>query len=100
MAKLIDQRRAIRLLTTDGWTKGRGGKHAVKMEKDGKRPITLPHHHGQPYSKGLSAAIMKQAGLTTTEKSRCASRSASTTKGRSTGQRSQNSRDASRQAEL
>jgi len=41
----------------------RGGKHVVKMEKEGQRPITLPHHHGKTYGKGLTAAILKQAGL-------------------------------------
>ena len=42
MAKLLNQRRAIRLLTNDGWTETRGGKHVVKMVKDGQRPVTLP----------------------------------------------------------
>jgi len=41
----------------------RGGKHVVKMEKEGSRPITLPHHRGKSYSKGLTAAILRQAGL-------------------------------------
>ena len=62
MAKLLNQRRAIRLLTNDGWTETRGGKHVVKMVKDGQRPVTLPDSHGQSYSKGLSAAIVKQVG--------------------------------------
>ncbi|MGZ6617301.1 MAG: type II toxin-antitoxin system HicA family toxin [Solirubrobacteraceae bacterium] len=99
MAKLLDQRRAIRLLTNDGWTESRGGKHVVKMVKDGQRPVTLPRNHGQPYSKGLSAAIVKQAGVKSSENSKCASRSSSTTTARSTGQRSPSSPDASRQAE-
>lgn len=41
----------------------RGGKHVVKMEKEGLRPITLPYHRGKTYGKGLTAAIVKQAGL-------------------------------------
>ena len=41
----------------------RGGKHVVKMEKEGGRPITLPHHSGKSYGKGLTAAIRRQAGL-------------------------------------
>ena len=41
----------------------RGGKHVVKMEKEGSRPITLPHHRGKSYGKGLTAAILRQAGL-------------------------------------
>jgi predicted RNA binding protein YcfA (HicA-like mRNA interferase family) len=37
--------------------------HVVKMEKDGERPITLPMHRGQEYSKNLTRAILKQAGI-------------------------------------
>jgi predicted RNA binding protein YcfA (HicA-like mRNA interferase family) len=99
VAKLLDQRLAIRLLEGDGWTRTTGGKHVVKMTKSGHRPITLPHHHGECYSKGLSAAIVKQAGLESREGARCASRSSSVAKGRDTGARYPSSRDASRQAE-
>lgn len=63
MADLLDQKSAITLLEANGWTRGRGGKHVVKMTKPGERPITLPHHHGQNYAKGLTAAIRRQAGL-------------------------------------
>jgi predicted RNA binding protein YcfA (HicA-like mRNA interferase family) len=35
----------------------------VKMEKPGHRPITLPMHHGSDYSRSLTAAILRQAGL-------------------------------------
>jgi predicted RNA binding protein YcfA (HicA-like mRNA interferase family) len=35
----------------------------VKMVKPGARPITLPQHKGRTYSKGLDAAIWRQAGL-------------------------------------
>ena len=41
MAKLLNQRRAIRLLTNDGWTETRGGKHVVKMVKDGTGEIDV-----------------------------------------------------------
>jgi predicted RNA binding protein YcfA (HicA-like mRNA interferase family) len=99
MAKLLDQRGAIRLLKADGWMQSRGGKHVVKMVKPGMRPVTLPHNHGEPYSKGLSAAVVKQAGLNSKQESRCASRSSSIMTERSTGQRSPSSRDASHQAE-
>lgn len=51
------------LTLENGWTRSRGGKHVVKMTKPGERPITLPHHHGQSYAKGLTAAIRRQAGL-------------------------------------
>jgi predicted RNA binding protein YcfA (HicA-like mRNA interferase family) len=60
---VLNQKKAIKLLTEHGWTKGKGGRHVVKMEKDGCRPVTLPHHGGKDYSPGLAAAIMKQAGV-------------------------------------
>lgn len=59
----LNQKRAIKLLENEGWNQTTGGKHAVKMEKPGERPITLPRHKGRDYGKGLSAAIRKQAGL-------------------------------------
>lgn len=59
----MNQKDWIKRLKRDGWTKERGGKHAVKMTKPGKRPITLPKHRGQVYGKRLSAAIKKEAGL-------------------------------------
>jgi predicted RNA binding protein YcfA (HicA-like mRNA interferase family) len=100
VAKLLDQRRAIRLLEREGWSRTVGGKHSVKMTKPGSRPITLPHHHGECYSKGLSAAIVKQAELNSAEDSRWNSRSSSTVKGLDIGARSPSFPDASRQAEL
>jgi predicted RNA binding protein YcfA (HicA-like mRNA interferase family) len=57
------QREWIRALENEGWIRERGGKHQVKMVKSGKRPITLPRHKGRTYSKGLDAAIRRQAGL-------------------------------------
>lgn len=63
MADTLNLKSAKKLLVANGWTETRGGKHVVKMVKPGKRPITLPLHKGQDYSKGLSAAIRKQAGL-------------------------------------
>jgi hypothetical protein len=39
------------------------GQAQVKMVKPGARPITLPQHKGRTYSKGLDAAIWRQAGL-------------------------------------
>ena len=52
-----------KLLTENGWTETRGGKHVVKMTKRGHRPITLPAHKRRDYSKGLERAILRQAGL-------------------------------------
>jgi predicted RNA binding protein YcfA (HicA-like mRNA interferase family) len=59
----LNQRRAIKLLEQHGWVRQRGGKHQIKMVKPGRRPITLPRHRGRDYSPGLSAAILRQAGL-------------------------------------
>jgi predicted RNA binding protein YcfA (HicA-like mRNA interferase family) len=63
MVGLLSQKKARALLEERGWICERGGKHVIKMTKAGERPITLPHHKGQDYGKGLSAAIRKQAGL-------------------------------------
>lgn len=59
----MNQKEAQRLLEQAGWVRTKGGKHNVKMEKDGERPITLPKHKGGQYSKNLTRAILKQAGL-------------------------------------
>jgi predicted RNA binding protein YcfA (HicA-like mRNA interferase family) len=58
-----NQREWIKRLEAAGWVRERGGKHVVKMTKEGMRPITLPHHRGQTYGKGLDAAIKRQAAL-------------------------------------
>jgi len=99
MARLLDQRGAIKLMRGEGWRLGRGGKHAVKMVKLGWRPVTLLHNHGQPYGKGLTQAIIKESGLKTTEGGAWSSRSSYAKKQRGTGPRSQSSRAASRQLE-
>jgi predicted RNA binding protein YcfA (HicA-like mRNA interferase family) len=61
--KVLNQRTARRLLESVGYVKTIGGKHNIKMEKPGKRPITLPMHKGRDYSPDLRDAILKQAGL-------------------------------------
>ena len=59
-----NQRSMKRLLEANGWTETMGGKHVVKMTKPGHRPITLPHDRGGGgYPPGLTAAILRQAGL-------------------------------------
>jgi predicted RNA binding protein YcfA (HicA-like mRNA interferase family) len=63
MPKPLNQRTAALWLEEQGWRKTLGGKHVVKMVKAGCRPITLPHHSGQDYGPGLSAAIRRQARL-------------------------------------
>lgn len=62
-SKLRTQKEWIKVLRQRGWQKERGGKHVVKMTKDGCRPITLPMNKGNPYPKGLNAAIRREAGL-------------------------------------
>ena len=57
------QKEWIKRLKRAGWQLERGGKHQVKMTKDGKRPITLPEHKGRAYSKGLEAELRRQAGI-------------------------------------
>jgi predicted RNA binding protein YcfA (HicA-like mRNA interferase family) len=63
LPKTVNQREAQKLLERHGWTRTKGSKHNVKMEKAGERPITLPKHRGQQYSKSLTRAILKQAGI-------------------------------------
>jgi predicted RNA binding protein YcfA (HicA-like mRNA interferase family) len=59
----LNQKKAIRLLGKNGWTRTAGGKHQVKMVKSGQRPITLPQHKGRDYPPGLANVILRQAGL-------------------------------------
>jgi predicted RNA binding protein YcfA (HicA-like mRNA interferase family) len=61
--KTMNQKEARKLLEAVGWKKTKGGKHSIKMEKDGYRPITLPMHRGQDYSKDLTRRILRQAGI-------------------------------------
>lgn len=63
LPKTMTQREARSLLEANGWNCTDGGKHAIKMEKEGWRPVTLPHHRGEKYSLALTHAILKQAGL-------------------------------------
>ena len=61
--KTLDQGSMKQLLERNGWIETRGGKHVVKMEKDGERPITLPRCKGQVYGRGLRSRILREAGL-------------------------------------
>ena len=60
MADPSDQKSWIKFLVRRGWAVERGGKHQVKMVKDGSRPITLPMHKGRDYAKGMNAALRRQ----------------------------------------
>lgn len=59
----LSQKTAIKLLRKEGWEQTSGGKHGVKMVKPSCRPITLPSHRGEDYSAGLTAGILKEAGI-------------------------------------
>lgn len=63
LPRVLSQKKAIELLTANGWKQVRGGKHVVKMEKAGTRPITLPMHKGADYGPGLTRSILREAGL-------------------------------------
>jgi predicted RNA binding protein YcfA (HicA-like mRNA interferase family) len=63
LPRTLSQQTAQALLESQGWVKTRGGKHVVKMESPGQRPITLPHHKGADYGPQLTNAILRQAGL-------------------------------------
>jgi predicted RNA binding protein YcfA (HicA-like mRNA interferase family) len=63
LPRVLSQRTARQLLEDNGWAETIGGKHVVKMTKPGHRPVTLPSHGGDDYSRDLTAAILRQAGL-------------------------------------
>lgn len=50
-------------LEAEGWREKTGGKHVVKMVKEGERPITIPMLKGETLPIGLTQAILKQAGI-------------------------------------
>jgi predicted RNA binding protein YcfA (HicA-like mRNA interferase family) len=58
----LNQKKAIKLLLDNGWTRSRGGKHQVKMTKPGCRPITLPQHKGRDYPMGLARRCLDRRG--------------------------------------
>ena len=62
--KTLNQRSMKKLLEANGWVASVGGKHVIKMEKPGRRPITLPANKRRDYPPGLRAAILREAGLT------------------------------------
>lgn len=41
LPRVLNQQSAKRLLEDNGWEETLGGKHVVKMEKPGRRPIAL-----------------------------------------------------------
>lgn len=63
LPKTMNQSEAASLLEAYGWNRGEGGKHNVKMEKAGCRPVTLPMKQGEQYSVEMTRRILKEAGL-------------------------------------
>src|ERR1700758_2037054 len=99
MAKLLMQRTAVRLLAPEGWTPSGRSRHGLKMCKAGEeRPLILPGTPNTEYGKGLTRAILRQAGLPSKEAA-WNSRSSYTRRAMDTGRRSANSPGASRQLE-
>ena len=47
--RALNQRSMRKLLEANGWVATVGGKHVVKMEKPGRRPITLPANKRRDY---------------------------------------------------
>ena len=48
----MTQKEMVKLLTAHGWIKTKGGKGSyVKMEKEGERPITVPHGELNKYTE-------------------------------------------------
>ena len=61
--KRYHQKGLIKLLKEHGWKQSAGGKHQVKMTREGHRPVTIPEFKGETLPVGLSQAILKQAGI-------------------------------------
>ena len=61
--KRYTQKQLIKTLKQHGWEKSVGGKHQVKMIREGHRPVTIPEFKGETLPVGLSQAILKQAGI-------------------------------------
>lgn len=61
--KRYTQKLLIKKLKQHGWEQSVGGKHQVKMIREGHRPVTIPEFKGETLPVGLSQAILKQAGI-------------------------------------
>ena len=61
--KRYTQKTLIKMLKEHGWEQSVGGKHQVKMTREGQRPVTIPEFKGETLPIGLSQAILKQAGI-------------------------------------
>ena len=61
--KRYTQKALAKVLKERGWEQSVGGKHQVKMTREGHRPVTIPEFKGETLPVGLSQAILKQAGI-------------------------------------
>ena len=61
--KRYTQKALSKMLREHGWEQSIGGKHQVKMIREGQRPVTIPEFKGETLPVGLSQAILKQAGI-------------------------------------
>jgi predicted RNA binding protein YcfA (HicA-like mRNA interferase family) len=61
--KRYTQKELIKTLKDHGWKRSTGGKHQVKMVREGDRPVTIPEFKGETLPVGLTQAILKQAGI-------------------------------------
>lgn len=61
--KRYTQKTLAKVLKEHGWEQSVGGKHQVKMTREGHRPVTIPEFNGETLPVGLSQAILKQAGI-------------------------------------
>jgi predicted RNA binding protein YcfA (HicA-like mRNA interferase family) len=61
--KRYTQKQLTKILKEQGWEQAIGGKHQVKMTREGQRPVTIPEFKGETLPVGLSQAILKQAGI-------------------------------------
>lgn len=61
--KRYTQKALIKMLKKHGWEHSVGGRHQVKMVREGQRPVTIPEFKGETLPVGLSQAILKQAGI-------------------------------------
>jgi predicted RNA binding protein YcfA (HicA-like mRNA interferase family) len=59
----VNGRELIKRLEQEGWKLDRVSSSHHVMVKSGKRPIVVPVHGKKDISRGLLAAIYRQAGL-------------------------------------
>ena len=58
----IDRRELIKKLEAAGYKLDRNSGHQI-YEKEGARPVQVPHKHKKELKKGTAEKILKDAGL-------------------------------------